>query len=236
MIAYVRQNYPQHNHCYRNCKYYFLLLGHLFVHFPYLNSPPTSIHTNDIFITISLTDANYFDIVNLKYLNHIIVAIGVDIQFVILLCHEVRHLFQGQTADHFSGIFIQLVEVIILCGKAIAAEDHISFYEEVHAVVGLVGAPPHQLLIFQIIGKHKTGVRLGIAVHYRSPIEDSVLKAGVVAVDVPFVCGIFQYRQAVSANAVNLYCFFIMSSFYFALFFQQEIYNVFLSDASPVNV
>ena len=212
MIAYVRQNYPQHNHCCRNCKYYFLLLGHLFVHFPYLNSPPTSIHTNDIFITISLTDANYFDIVNLKYLNHIIVAIGVDIQFVILLCHEVRHLFQGQAVAHFS------------------------FHKEIHAVVGLVGAPPQQLLIFQIIGKHKTGVRLGIAVHYRSPIEDSVLKAGVVAVDVPFVCGIFQYRQAVSANAVNLYCFFIMSSFYFALFFQQEIYNVFLSDASPVNV
>ena len=134
------------------------------------------------------------------------------IQPIILLCHEVRHLFQGQAVDHFS------------------------FHKEIHAVVGLVGAPPQQLLIFQIIGKHKTGVRLGIAVHYRSPIEDSVLKAGVVAVDVPFVCGIFQYRQAVSANAVNLYCFFIMSSFYFALFFQQEIYNVFLSDASPVNV
>ena len=212
MIAYVRQNYPQHNHCCHNRKYYVLLFGHLFVHFPYLNSPPTSIHTNDIFITISLTDANYFDIVNLKYLNHIIVAIGVDIQFVILLCHEVRHLFQRQAVAHFS------------------------FPKEIHAVGGLVGAPPQQLLIFQIIGKHKTGVRLGIAVHYRSPVEDPILKAGVVAVDVPFVCGIFQYRQAVSANAVNLYCFFIMSSFYFALFFQQEIYNVFLSDASPVNV
>ena len=62
------------------------------------------------------------------------------------------------------------------------------------------------------------------------------VQAGVVAVDIPFVCGVFQYRQAISANAVNLYCFFIMSSFYFALFFQQEIYNVFLSDASPVNV
>lgn len=135
----------------------------------------------------------------LLHLDHVIVAVGVDIQFVILLCHEVRHLFQGQAVDHFSGVFIQLVEVIILCGKAIAAEDHISFYKEVHAVVGLIGAPPQQLLIFQIISKHKTCVRLGIAVHYRSPIEDPVLKPSVVAVDVPFVCGVFQYIQAVLA-------------------------------------
>ena len=119
------------------------------------------------------------------------------IQPVILHCHEVRHLFQWQSVDHFSGVFIQLIEIIILCGKAITAEDHVPFHEKVHAVVGLVCTSPQQLLIFQIIGKHKTGVRLGIAVHYRSPIEDPVLKAGVVAVDVPLVCGIFQYIQAV---------------------------------------
>jgi len=121
------------------------------------------------------------------------------IQPVILLCHEVRHLFQGQAVDHFSGVFIQLVEIIVLCGKAIATEDHVPFHEKIHAVVGLVGAPPQQLLIFQIIGKHKAGVRLGIAVHYRSPIEDPVLKAGVITIDVPFVCRIFQYIQAVLA-------------------------------------
>jgi len=63
----------------------------------------------------------------LLHLDHVIVAIGVDIQFVILLCHEVRHLFQGQAVDHFSGVFIQLVEIIVLCGKAIAAEDHDPF-------------------------------------------------------------------------------------------------------------
>ena len=37
MIAYVRQNYPQHNHCCHNRKYYFLLFGHLFV-YPLLSS------------------------------------------------------------------------------------------------------------------------------------------------------------------------------------------------------
>ena len=33
------------------------------------------------------------------------------IQPVILLCHEVRHLFQGQAVDHFSGVFIQTIEI-----------------------------------------------------------------------------------------------------------------------------
>ena len=79
----------------------------------------------------------------LLHLDHIIVTIGVHIQPVILLCHKVRHLFQGQAVDHFSGVFIQLVEVIILCGKAIATENHISFHEKIHAVVGQTREPHH---------------------------------------------------------------------------------------------
>ena len=120
------------------------------------------------------------------------------IQPAVLLCHEIRHFFRGRRSIT-SRYFIQLIEIIVLCGKVHSRRRSRPLHEKVHAVIGLVCTSPQQFLIFQIICKHKTGVRLGIAVHYRCPIEDTILNAGVITIDVPFICRIFQYIQAVLA-------------------------------------
>lgn len=69
---------------------------------------------------------------------------------------------------------IKLIEVVVLGGEAVSAEDDIVFYDKVHGVVSLVSASPEEFIIFQIIGEHETGIRLGIAVCHAGSIEDSV--------------------------------------------------------------
>ena len=85
---------------------------------------------------------------------------------------------------------IKLVEVVVLGGEAVSAEDDIVFYDKVHGVTGLVSASPKEFVIFQIIGEHETGIRLGIAVCHAGTVENTVLQTGIVSVDVPFVGGI----------------------------------------------
>ena len=55
---------------------------------------------------------------------------------------------------------IKLVEVVVLGGEAVSADDHIVFYDKVHGITGLVSASPEEFVIFQIIGKHETCGRL----------------------------------------------------------------------------
>ena len=85
---------------------------------------------------------------------------------------------------------IKLIEVVVLGGEAVSADDHIDFYDKVHGITGLVSASPEEFVIFQIIGKHETGIRLGVAVCHAGSVEDSVLQTGIISVDVPFVGGI----------------------------------------------
>ena len=64
------------------------------------------------------------------------------------------------------------------------------FYDKVHGITGLVSASPEEFVIFQIIGEHETGIRLGVAVCHAGSVEDSVPQTGIISVDVPFVGGI----------------------------------------------
>ena len=85
---------------------------------------------------------------------------------------------------------IELIEVVVLGGEAVSADDHIVFYDKVHGITGLVSASPEEFVIFQIIGEHETGIRLGVAVCHTGSVEDSVPQTGIISVDVPFVGGI----------------------------------------------
>ena len=85
---------------------------------------------------------------------------------------------------------IELIEVVVLGGEAISADDHIVFYDKVHGVTGLVGSSQEEFVIFQIIGEHEAGIRLGVAVCHAGTVENTVLQTGIVSVDVPFVGGI----------------------------------------------
>ena len=85
---------------------------------------------------------------------------------------------------------IKLVEVVVLVGEAVSADDHIVFYDKVHGITGLVSASPEEFVIFQIIGEHEAGIRLGVAVCHAGTVENTVLQTGIVSVDVPFVGGI----------------------------------------------
>lgn len=84
---------------------------------------------------------------------------------------------------------IELIEVVVLGGEAISADDHIVFYDKVHGVTGLVSASPEEFVIFQIIGEHEAGIRLGVAVCHAGTVENTVLQTGIVSVDVPLSVG-----------------------------------------------
>ena len=62
--------------------------------------------------------------------------------------------------------------------------------ETIIGITGLVSASPEEFVVFQIIGEHETGIRLGVAVCHAGTVENTVLQTGIVSVDVPFVGGI----------------------------------------------
>ena len=95
---------------------------------------------------------------------------------------------------------IELIEVVVLGGEAVSADDHIVFYDKVHGITGLVSASPEEFVIFQIIGKHKAAIRLCVTICHTDAIKDIIQEAGIIAVDIPFIRWILQHIQTISGN------------------------------------
>ena len=97
-----------------------------------------------------------------------------NIKHIVLRHQKIRLFFQLQACNNLAGVKVELIKIILFRGKTIPADNNILFYNKIHGVAGLIPTSPKKLVIFQIIGEHETGIRLGIAVCHAGSIEDSV--------------------------------------------------------------